>query len=127
MPSGSTIHVVEDDDAMRDSLVTLLQDAGYRTSSYPSAEALLSRGPLEPGCLISDIRMPGMDGLALLRRLGSESSGLPVILITGHGDVPLAVAAMKAGAVDFLEKPFEAEALLAAVDAGLRGRADAAS
>jgi two-component system, LuxR family, response regulator FixJ len=126
MTSGRTIHVVDDDEAMRDSLVALLEDAGYDSRSYASAEELLARGTLEPGCVVSDIRMPGMDGLTLLKKLRAEGDGLPLILITGHGDILLAVAAMKAGATDFLEKPFEAEALLDAIEAGLRHQANTA-
>lgn len=126
MTSGRIIHVVDDDRAMRDSVVTLLEDAGYRTRAYDSAEDLLKRGSaLESGCVVSDVRMPGMDGLALLRQLRADGIGLPLVLITGHGDVPLAVAAMKAGAVDFLEKPFDARALLDAVEAGFRRQAGA--
>jgi FixJ family two-component response regulator len=112
---------VDDDDAMRESLATLLDDAGYRVCAYASAEDLLEAGASgDGGCVVSDVRMPGMDGLTLLRRLRKAGTALPLILITAHGDVPLAVAAMKAGAVDFLEKPFEAGALLSAVEAGLR-------
>jgi two-component system response regulator FixJ len=122
MSSGRTIHVVDDDEAMRDSLVALLQDAGHQVRAYASAEELLARGVLESGCVISDVRMPGMDGLALLRHLRARGNALPLVLITGHGDVPLAVTAMKAGAVDFLEKPFEAETLLDAIETGLRQR-----
>lgn len=127
MASEYTIHVVDDDDAMLDSLLALLEDAGYQARSYASAEELLARGPLEPGCVVSDIRMPGMDGLALLKKLRARGDGLPLILITGHGDVPLAVAAIKAGASDFLEKPFEAEALLAAVNGGLQQQSGASA
>jgi two-component system response regulator FixJ len=127
MTSGRTIHVVDDDEAMRDSLVVLLEDAGYEARAYASAEELLACSALEPGCVVSDIRMPGMDGLALLKKLRAQGDGPPLILITGHGDIPLAVAAMKAGAVDFLEKPFEAEALLAAIEGGLRQRAHPSS
>jgi two-component system response regulator FixJ len=127
MTSGNTIHVVDDDEAMRESLVVLLEDAGHRTRAYASAEELLDRGArLESGCVVSDIRMPGMDGLALLKKLRADGDGPPVILITGHGDIPLAIAAMKAGAVDFLEKPFEAGALLDAVKAALRRQGDGA-
>jgi two-component system response regulator FixJ len=122
MSSGRTIHVVDDDEAMRDSLVALLQDAGHQVRAYASAEELLARGVMESGCVISDVRMPGMDGLALLRHLRARGNALPLVLITGHGDVPLAVTAMKAGAVDFLEKPFEAETLLDAIETGLRQR-----
>lgn len=124
MRSARTIHVVDDDEAMRDSVVALLEDTGYRTRAYASAEDLLGRAAeLEPGCVVSDVRMPGLDGLALLRQLRADGIGLPLILITGHGDVPLAVAAMKAGAVDFLEKPFDAKALLGAVETGLQRQA----
>jgi two-component system response regulator FixJ len=123
MTSGRTIHVVDDDEPMRDSLVALLGDAGYETRAYASAEDLLACGVLNSGCVVSDIRMPGIDGLALLKKLRADGSELPLILITGHGDIPLAVAAMKAGAVDFLEKPFDADALLAAIEAGLRRQA----
>ncbi len=124
MASKSVIHVVEDDRPMRDSLVELLEDAGYAVRAYTRAEELLARdAALEPGCIVSDMRMPGMDGLTLLRRLRAGGSTLPLMLITGHGDVSMAVRAMKAGAVDFLEKPFDADALLAAIDEALRHRA----
>lgn len=124
MASKGLVHIVDDDDAMRESLAAILEDAGYQVRAYPHAEDFLTLGAATPtGCVVSDVRMPGMDGLTLLRRLRAEQSALPLVLITGHGDVPLAVAAMKAGAVDFLEKPFEAESLLAAVEAALRARA----
>lgn len=123
MADECMVHVVEDDGPMRASLVVLLEEAGYKVRAYASAEQLLALGgTTEPGCVVSDVRMPGMDGLTLLRRLRSGGPALPLILISGHGDIPMAVAAMKAGAVDFLEKPFEADALLAAVEAGLRRR-----
>ena len=109
---------------MRESLVELLEDAGYAVRVYTRAEDLLARGPvLEPGCIVSDVRMPGMDGLTLLRRLRAAGSMLPLMLITGHGDVRMAVAAMKAGAVEFLEKPFDADTLLDAVGTALGHRA----
>ena len=112
---------MEDAEAMRDSLVELLEDGGYAVRAYTRAEELLARGAgIEPGCIVSDVRMPGMDGLTLLRRLKAGGSAMPLMLITGHGDVSMAVTAMKAGAVDFLEKPFEADALLAALGAALR-------
>jgi two-component system, LuxR family, response regulator FixJ len=117
------IHVVEDDQPMRESLVELLEEAGYTPRAYRAAEDLLALGgAVEPGCVVSDVRMPGMDGLALLRRLQGAGSSLPLILITGHADVAMAVSAMKAGAVDFLEKPFEAHVLLAAIETALRLR-----
>jgi two-component system response regulator FixJ len=110
---------------MRESLVELLEDAGYAVRAYTRAEELLARdGLLEPGCIVSDVRMPGMDGLTLLRRLRASGSALPLMLITGHGDVRMAVAAMKAGAVEFLEKPFEADTLLDAVVTALGHRAN---
>ncbi len=94
---------------MRDSLVMLLEDAGYKVRSYAAAEDFLARGAAaEAGCVVSDVRMPGIDGLTLLRRLRSAGSALPLILITGHGDIAMAVSAMRVGAVDFIEKPFDA-------------------
>jgi two-component system response regulator FixJ len=117
----SIIHVVEDDQPMRESIVELLEDAGYAVHAYSRAEELLARGAaIEPGCVVSDVRMPGMDGLTLLRRLRASGSELPLMLITGHGDVAMAVRAMRAGAVDFLEKPLDACALLAAITTALR-------
>ncbi len=123
MPDHWVVHVVEDDQPMRDSLVELLEEAGYRARAYASGEELLARGTAaEPGCVVSDLRMPGIDGLTLLRRLRAGGCGLPLILITGHGDVAMAVSAMKAGAIDFLEKPFEPDALLGAIAMALRVR-----
>ncbi len=120
MSGHSVIHVVEDDEAMRDSIVELLRDGGYIVRAYTRAEELLARGAtIEPGCIVSDVRMPGMDGLTLLRRLRAGGSAIPLMLITGHGDISMAVAAMKAGAIDFLEKPFEADELLASIAAAL--------
>jgi len=123
LAAKSVIHVVEDDRPMRDSLVELLEDAGFAVHAYARGEEVLARGAaLEPGCVVSDVRMPGIDGLTLLRRLRASGPTPPLILITGHGDVSMAVRAMKAGAVDFLEKPFEADALLAAINEALRYR-----
>jgi two-component system, LuxR family, response regulator FixJ len=120
LPSESVIHVVEDDEDMRASLVELLEDGGYTVRGYVRGEELLARGEaIEPGCIVSDVRMPGIDGLTLLRRLRASGSTIPLMLITAHGDVSMAVAAMKAGAIDFLEKPFAADALLAALSAAL--------
>jgi two-component system, LuxR family, response regulator FixJ len=128
MPDHWVIHVVEDDQPMRESLVELLEEAGYKARAYASAEELLARGAAaEPGCVVSDLRMPGIDGMTLLRRLRADGSGLPLILITGHGDVPMAVNAMRVGAVDFLEKPFEPDALLGAIAMALRVRSSGAA
>lgn len=111
-----TVFVVDDDAAVRDSLEMLLKVAGFGVSAFASAVRFFSDAQLNAGdCVITDIRMPDMDGLALQQELIRRGSRLPVIVITGHGDVPLAVQAMKAGAVDFLEKPFARDALLAAV------------
>jgi two-component system response regulator FixJ len=113
-----TVHVIDDDDAMRESLAFLLDTAGYSACTYGSAVEFLGR-EIGPGCIVTDIRMPEMNGLELVRRLKERGAPHPVIVITGHGDVPLAVEAMKAGVVDFLEKPFDDEALLKAVRAAL--------
>ncbi|MET0294524.1 MAG: response regulator FixJ [Phenylobacterium sp.] len=117
------VHVIDDDEAMRRSLAFLLGSAGYASKTYESAVAFLAAGEPEPGCIITDVRMPDLTGLELVRRLKSEGSALPIVMITGHGDVPLAVEAMKAGVVDFIEKPFDAEVLLAAIGSALAGRA----
>jgi two-component system, LuxR family, response regulator FixJ len=119
-PSAHTIHIVDDDAAVRRSLQRLLSSAGHETASYDSALALLEAMPLPPdGCLLLDVRMPGMDGLELQARLNRLGFRLPVIVITGHGDIRTAVQAMKAGAVDFIEKPFDEEPLFTAIDAAL--------
>lgn len=119
MASG-IVHVVDDDEAVRQSLAFLLGSAGLAVRLYDSAPAFLENlAGIKGGCLITDIRMPGMSGLDLLHALRARACGLPTIVITGHGDVPLAVEAMKAGAVDFIEKPFEQEVLLNAVQAAL--------
>lgn len=121
------VHVIDDDEAMRDSLSFLLDTAGFRARTYESAVAFLARrDELEPGCIVTDVRMPEMTGLDLVRRLKETGAPHPVIVITGHGDVPLAVEAMKAGVVDFLEKPFDDEALLRAVRSALSTHAAAA-
>src|SRR5262249_17463325 len=123
MPSDQTVHVIDDDDAARDSLAFLFRTADVDVRTYASATEFLATAPsLKGGCVVTDVRMPQMDGLELLRRLRALEIALPVIVMTGHGDIPLAVEAMKAGAVDFFEKPFGDEAMLAAVRRG-RGRA----
>ena len=122
--SGKTvIHVVDDDAAMRDSLAFLLDVNGFQPKTYESANAFLSAAATgAASCVISDIRMPGLSGIELVRALTSRGEACPVILITGHGDVALAVEAMKAGAVDFIEKPFDDAALLSAIRAALDTR-----
>ncbi len=128
MTREPTVHVVDDDAALRDSLAFLLSAESLKSRTYDSAAALLARaGDLEPGCVVTDIRMPGMTGLELVAELTRIGVGLPVIVLTGHADVQLAVEAMKAGVVDFLEKPFADEALLRAVRAALASGADEAA
>ena len=110
------VHVVDDDEAVRFSLSFLLETAGFRVETYQSAIAFLDRtGIPSEGCVVTDVRMPEMDGLTLQQRLTERGIGLPVIVMTGHGDIPIAVQALKAGAVDFLEKPFDDELLIGAV------------
>ncbi len=124
----SVVHVIDDDEAMRDSLAFLLDTAGLTACTYDSAQAFLDAlEAVAAGVIVTDIRMPGMTGLDLVRRLKARACAYPVIMITGHGDVPLAVEAMKAGVVDFLEKPFEEETLLAAIRAAQSPAADLAA
>ena len=116
----SIVHVIDDDDALRDSLSFLLGTARLNVKTYESAEAFLAALPdANSGCIITDVRMPDMSGVDLLRKLNELRIALPVIIITGHGDVQLAVEAMKIGAADFIEKPFDDEVLLNAVRAAL--------
>lgn len=116
MDNSAIVHLIDDDEAVRQSLAFLLATAGHAVRVYDSAESFLETTPcLAGGCIVSDVRMPGLDGLALLRRLREIGVTLPVVIMTGHGDVPLAVEAMKAGAVDFIEKPFDDEILLSAI------------
>ena len=114
------VHLVDDDDAIRRSVGFMLKTSGYHVRTYESGVELLKGAPgLEPGCILLDIRMPGMDGLEVQAALRDKGVTLPVIIMTGHGDVSLAVQAMKAGAVDFIEKPFEKAVLLSAIDHGV--------
>ncbi|HZF95065.1 MAG TPA: response regulator transcription factor [Allosphingosinicella sp.] len=120
------VHLVDDDDAIRRSAGFMLKTSGFRVATYESGVELLKHArALEPGCILLDIRMPGMDGLEVQQALKEQGVALPVIIMTGHGDVSLAVRAMKAGAVDFIEKPFEKAGLLSALEAG-RARLDQA-
>lgn len=120
MPRGK-VYVIDDDEAMRHSLEFLLNSADFEVALFESAEAFLTGlAGLDFGCVVSDVRMPGIDGIEMLRRLQGLNCRFPVIIMTGHGDVPLAVEAMKLGAVDFLEKPFDDDLLISMVDSGLK-------
>jgi two-component system response regulator FixJ len=120
MAADPIVHVIDDDEAVRQSLEFLLRSSGIAARTHNSAAAFLAEPPPSgSGCVITDVRMPGMTGIDLLRRLGERRIKIPVIVITGHGDVPLAVEAMKTGAVEFLEKPFDDELLLHAVRSAL--------
>jgi len=119
-PEIGTVHVIDDDEAVRESLSFLLRTARIEVQTYPSAVAFLDALPeTKSNCIITDVRMPGLSGIDLLRRLKELKVAIPVIVITGHGDVPLAVEAMKFGAADFLEKPFDDEVMLASVRSAL--------
>jgi two-component system response regulator FixJ len=124
MQTPDFVHVVDDDEAVRHSLDFLLRSAQLEVRTYESAVAFLAALPtLRQGVVVTDVRMPGLDGVELVRRMKASSIDLPVIVITGHGDIKLAVEAMKAGAVDFLEKPFDDEVLLASIRSAVAGRA----
>ena len=124
MPADRVVHVIDDDEDVRQSLAFLLSSAGLAVRVHESAVAFLKVLPeIQEGCVVTDIRMPQMDGLELQRRLREVKAILPVIVMTGHGDVPLAVEAMRAGAVDFIEKPFDDEVLLSAIRSALKLRA----
>jgi len=116
VPSRRTLHIVDDDDHVRESAALLLESAGYNVSSYPSGLAFLAQfDPAVPACVLLDIHMPQMDGLEVQRRLVERNVAFPVIVLTGQGDVAIAVQAMKNGAFEFLEKPYVNEVLLQAV------------
>lgn len=117
LPDKRIIHLVDDDDAIRRSTGFLLRTAGFEVQTYETGTAFLAAvGHALPGCVLLDVRMPGVDGLEVQRLLNERGIAFPVIVLTGHGDISLAVRAIKAGAVDFLEKPFEKTALLHAID-----------
>jgi two-component system response regulator FixJ len=119
--TDAVVHVIDDDEAVRESLTFLLKTAGHTVRTYENATAFLRDDPKgKAGCIVTDVRMPDVSGIDLLHRLKELNVSLPVIVITGHGDVPLAVEAMKSGALDFLEKPFDDDALLNAVNVALR-------
>jgi two-component system response regulator FixJ len=115
MTADGTVHIVDDDEAIRDSLALLLGTAGFSVAAYPSADAFLATAPQGAGCVLIDVRLPGMGGLELQEELARRGRRIPVIVMTGHAEVPLAVKAMKAGAVDFVEKPFDDKEMLAAI------------
>ncbi|HWP27062.1 MAG TPA: response regulator FixJ [Xanthobacteraceae bacterium] len=124
MQSEKVVHVIDDDEAMRKSLSFMLRAAKLEVHTYASATEFLERLPqAKSGCVVTDVRMPGISGIDLLKRLRELKAAMPVIVITGHGDVPLAVQAMKEGAIDFLEKPFEEGAMLAAIRSAFDVRA----
>jgi len=120
MPNEPVVHVIDDDVAVRQSLSFLLASDGLHVRLHDSASAFLDTlGDTVAGCIVTDVRMPEMDGLELVRQLKSQKVNCPVIVITGHGDVALAVEAMKAGVVDFIEKPFSDDALIGAIKSAL--------
>jgi len=121
------VYVIDDDEAVRQSLEFLLKTSGITVLGFESAKVFLEKLPhIKSGCIITDVRMPEITGIDLLRRMRGSGADIPVIVITGHGDVSLAVEAMKVGAVDFLEKPFDDETLLSSVRSALRKGADTA-
>ena len=121
MSSKVKVYVIDDDEAMRDSLNFLLDSAGLEVTLFETAQHFLDALPgLDFGCVVSDVRMPGVDGIELLKRMKAGQSRFPILIMTGHGDVPLAVEAMKLGAVDFLEKPFEDDRLTGMIEAAIR-------
>src|SRR5438477_3856125 len=120
MAHRGKVYVIDDDEAMRDSLDFLLGAADFDVTLFESAQHFLDGIPSDFGCVVSDVRMPGIDGIELLKRLKAERSTFPVLIMTGHGDVPLAVEAMKLGAIDFLEKPFEDDRLVGMIDIALK-------
>jgi two-component system response regulator FixJ len=125
MPSDRTVYIVDDDAAVRRSLQELLRSAGFIAVCFDTPFGFLDAAPrLSGGCVLLDVLMPGMDGLTLQLRLRERGIALPLVVMTGHGDVQTAVRAMKAGAMDFIEKPFDDETLLAAIEAALAGRGD---
>ena len=121
IPGNAIVHLIDDDEDVRRALAFALGTAGLAVRVHESADRFLDALPgLQPGCIVSDVRMPGMDGLQLQRKLQELGVKMPIIIMTGHADVPLAVQAMKAGAIDFIEKPFDDEILLAAIAVAMR-------
>ncbi|MEK9278907.1 MULTISPECIES: response regulator FixJ [unclassified Bradyrhizobium] len=121
MTTKGMVYVIDDDEAMRDSLNFLLDSTGFGVTLFDSAQVFLDALPgLAFGCVVSDVRMPGIDGIELLKRMKARQCPFPILIMTGHGDVPLAVEAMKLGAVDFLEKPFEDDRLTTMIESAIR-------
>jgi two-component system, LuxR family, response regulator FixJ len=125
MAPDPAVHVIDDDDAARDALTFLLRTDSFSVHAYDSAKAFLGALPaVEAGCVITDVRMPGMTGLELLRQLKTRGIEWPVIVMTGQADVPVAIEAIRAGAADFIEKPYPADVMLGAVRFALSGQAN---
>jgi FixJ family two-component response regulator len=121
MPNtNATVHVVDDDESFRTATIRLLTAAGYRVNGYTSAGDFLMALPFdEPGCILLDVRMPGPSGIELQQSLSKRAQNMPIVFLTGHGDIPMSVRAMKSGAVDFLTKPVQRDVLLSAIDTAL--------
>jgi FixJ family two-component response regulator len=118
---GAKVFVVDDDESVRDSLKSLIRSAGLSVETFPSAQQFLANAQSnEPSCLVLDVRLPGLNGLDLQRRLAEANVNTPIVFITGHGDIPMSVRAMKAGAVEFLTKPFRDEDLLDAIQQAIQ-------
>ncbi|MBX3522704.1 MAG: response regulator transcription factor [Xanthobacteraceae bacterium] len=118
--TGPTIYIVDDQESVRNALGEMLNVFGFRTESFESADRFLEKlDSSRPACIVADVRMPGTDGIELVRQLGKRGSSLPVVLISGHADIPMAVAAIKAGAEEFIEKPVDDTQLVAAINRGL--------
>ena len=125
MIEGQTVHIVDDDEAVRESLAALLDTAGFKVAMFDSGNAFLDAlDTIGNGCLILDVRMPGLSGLEVQKELADRNVTLPVIIVTGHGDLPMAVKTMKAGAIDFIEKPFDLAALTESVRIALKASAE---
>ena len=121
MRQKAKVYVIDDEAAMRDSLEFLLESSGFDVTLFESAQQFLDALPGLPfGCVVSDVRMPGIDGIALLKHMKAADKRFPILIMTVHGDVPLAVEAMKLGAIDFLEKPFEDERLTTMIESAIR-------
>ena len=120
-PADATVFVVDDDTSVRTALKRLIQSVGFKVETFDSAQAFLKHGTHDgPACLVLDVRMPGMSGIELQQQLTKAGLGMPIIFITGHGNIPMSVQAMKAGAVDFIEKPFEDQKLIDAINLAIK-------